>query len=373
MTLLARETIRERLEAWLTSKWPDYQDVRVANLRMPLGTGNSAETWFVDISYRSDGEHNHRPMVVRRQLQGSDFFLNADLNLPYQMMQAFQRHPSVPVPRPLAIEFNADILGSPFLLMEALPGRVVDQAPNYNVQGWVADLAPAQRHALWLNGIEAMAKIRRIDWRQGFEFLSDPKRGAPGLDQYLDWIKEWYFWARADRPQPVADVVLNYLLNSKPQTSEVCVLWGDANPGNMVFSPDAEVVGLLDFEMAALGPGEVDLAWWLFFDDFWSVAMGIERLAGLPTKEETIAHYVKVSGKPVSDLDYYMLLSLFKMNTVGIRTIDRMMMRGLLANESDALTHNPLTKMMAIQLSLPVPEPGEGFAKVMAASVKVDA
>src|SRR5690606_10387038 len=140
---------------------------------------------------------------------GYDLFLNADLDLPYHMMAALAAHSDVPVPNLIAIEYDSDILGSPFLVMDAVSGRVVEQVPNYNLEGWVADLPPQERKKLWFSAIKAIANLHRVNWKDGFEFLDDPARGAPGLDQYLDWVKEWYLWARADRPQPVADIALD--------------------------------------------------------------------------------------------------------------------------------------------------------------------
>ncbi len=37
---------------------------------------------------------------------------------------------------------------------------------------------------------------------------------------------------------------------------------------------DFEVVAVLDWEMASLGPPEVDLAWFLFFERFFSEGLG---------------------------------------------------------------------------------------------------
>jgi aminoglycoside phosphotransferase (APT) family kinase protein len=365
-----RAAVRERLRGWFARRMPEWRDVEVSEPRTPLGTGNSAETSFVDVSYTSGGIPRHRKMVLRRQVEGSDLFLNADLATPYRMMDALKGHPHIRVPQTRGIEFDRTVLGSPFLVMDAVEGRVVDQMPNYNVSGWVADLDPSQRRALWFNAIDMIAELHKVDWRDGFEFLDEPVRGRPGLDQYLDWVREWYLWARKDRPQPVADAVLDYLFANKPADTVTGVLWGDATPANILFAPDLSVAAILDFEMAALGPGEVDLAWWLFFDDFYGPDVGIPRLPGLPDRDETIARYEQAAGRPVRNPDYYAVLARFRMNIVGIRWVDRLVAQGRLEAGTDVLTHNVITKQLAIQLGLPVPEPGEGFARMVAASVK---
>lgn len=372
MLVEERGAVRERLQEWFAGRWPEWRDVRVSELRIPLGTGNSAETSFLDISYVSDGIAQQRKLVLRRQVEGSDLFLNANLETPYRVMEALKRHPTIRAPHALGIEFDRAVLGSPFLVMDAIEGRVVDQVPNYNVSGWVTDLAPEERRTLWFNAIDMLAELHKLNWRNGFEFLNEPARGTPGLDQYLDWVREWYLWARKNRRQPVADAVLDYLFAHKPVDSMAGVLWGDATPANILFRPDLSVAAILDFEMAALGPGEADLAWWLFFDDFYSADIGVTRLPGLPDRVETVARYELVSGRPVCNLDYYMALARFRMNIVGIRWVDRLVAQGRLEPGTDVLTHNVITKQLALQLGLPVPEPGEGFAKMVKASVKTE-
>jgi aminoglycoside phosphotransferase (APT) family kinase protein len=368
--LTDREVVRQRVQRWLAARLPDARGVEVSPLRIPLGTGNSAETAFIDVRFMQDGVWRERKFVLRRQYEGSDLFLGANLELPFRMMEALARHPLIRTPRVLGVELDRSILGSPFLIMEAIPGRVVPQTPNYNLEGWVADLTPAHRREHWLHALAAMAELHKLDWRSGFEFLHDAKRGAPGLDSYLHWVRDWYQWARRDREQPVADAALEYLFANQPRNSEICVLWGDATPGNTIFAHDRSVAGLIDFEMATLGPREIDLSWWIFFDDFYGPAFGIERLAGLPTREETIAYYERASGHEIQNMDYFLLLARFRMNIVGIRWVDRLVESGRLAPGTDAMTHNVITKMMALQLGLPVPEPGEGFAAMVAASVK---
>jgi aminoglycoside phosphotransferase (APT) family kinase protein len=370
MMLTDREEVRQRLERWLGVQLPAASAMQVAPLRIPLGTGNSAETAFIDVRFVRDGVPCERKLVLRRQYEGSDLFLDANLELPFRMMEALSKHSRIRSPRVLGVEFDRSILGSPFLVMDAIDGRVVPQTPNYNLGGWLAELAPAQRHEVWCNALEAIAELHRLSWRKGFEFLHDPARGAPGLDSYLHWVRDWYRWARGDRPQPVADVALEFLFANQPANPEICVLWGDATPGNTLFAMDLSVAGLIDFEMATLGPREVDLAWWIFFDDFYGPAFGLERLAGLPNRAETVAIYEQASGHTIENLDYYLLLARFRMNIVGIRWVDRLVASGRLAPGTDAMTHNVITKMMAQQLGLPVPEPGAGFAAMVAASVK---
>ena len=167
--------------------------------------------------------------------------------------------------------------------MGRVEGQSASQKPNYNLAGWLTEFTPAQRRATWANGITAFAKLHAIDW-PGWLHLSQPAElGAPGIDQYLAALKEWHGVAGQGRDMPIADAALEYVLTRRPADADVCVLWGDPTPSNTMFNPDGTVAALIDWELAALGPPELDLAWWLYFDDlfrppFWRDTAG--RLAG---------------------------------------------------------------------------------------------
>src|SRR3546814_11593360 len=90
-----------------------------------------------------------------------------------------------------------------------------------------------------------------------------------------------------------------------------------------MFRPDGTVAALIDWELAALGPPEIDLAWWLYFDELFSITFGVKRLEGLPDRAETIAIYEKAAGRPVRDMDYYDILPGLRLGIVAIRQTDR--------------------------------------------------
>lgn len=356
-----REAMRRSLEAWLARHFPGATDLSLSALRFPKGTGNSAETTFATLSYSEMGKPATIDLVIRRQLSGTDLFLNADIRLPHDMMTALAQYPHIPAPRSIGVESDPSVIGSPFLVMEAVAGRVVDQVPNYNLEGWLAERPVADRRTVWLEAISTLARLHNLDWRDGFAFLDDRARGAPGIDQFLDWTAEWYRWAKAGRDLPVADAALDFLMANKPAGSDVSVLWGDPTPANTMFLPDGTVSAIVDFEMATLGPGEADLAWWIGAEDNFSTLSGVARLEGLPTQAEIIAHYEAERGRKIADLDYYLLLAWFRMNIVGIRFSDRLVSEGRMPAGTDVLTRNPATMLMAQRLGLPDSSPGEGF------------
>src|SRR3546814_15776660 len=85
------------------------------------------------------------------------------------------------------------------------------------------------------------------------------------------------------------EAALDYILQNKPAQAPVNVLWGDATPSNVMFDDEGKVKAVIDWELATLGPAELDLAWWLYFDDLFSSRFGVQRLEGLPTRETSLA------------------------------------------------------------------------------------
>src|SRR3546814_2153244 len=118
-------------------------------------------------------------------------------------MAALDARGDFPGPAWIGMEQDPSILGAPFLVMGKVDGRAATQKPNYNVEGWLVDLSPEERGDVWRNAIHAFAKLHRIEWRDGFEFLNQPERGEPGLDQYLNYMEEWYRWAAKGRTMPI--------------------------------------------------------------------------------------------------------------------------------------------------------------------------
>ena len=140
-------------------------------------------------------------------------------------------------------------------------------------------------------------------------------------------------WARAGRPHRVTDIAIEYLKANRPRDAQVSLLWGDPQPTNLLFLPDGTISGVIDWEMAVLGPPEADLAWWLFFDDLFSKGMGVPRLAGLPERAVCIQWYETALGRPVENLAYYDILAAFRMAIVGMRSADRQIQRGRIPDD----------------------------------------
>lgn len=363
---LDTQTVHDRLTAWLARTKPEWRNLTAASVDVQPGSGFSADIFFVDVAYEDESGPQQRSLVVRRQPQTFEVVHDSDLSLQAHMMAALDARGDVPVPAWVGLETDPELLGAPFLVMGRVEGQAATQRPNYNVEGWLTEFNPQQRMTAFANALEAIAKIHAIDWRDGFTFLNRLDRGIPGLDQYLGYLREWHESIKRERNMPIVDTAMTYVFDNKPVDTEICVLWGDPTPSNTMWRPDGSVAALIDWELAALGPPELDLAWWLYFDDLFSRRFGITRLEGLPSKAETIAIYERAAGRSLRNMDYFDIVVALRMALVAAGAFDRQVSLGNIPARNSSLDNNLMTLYLAERLGLPLPELGADFRAFMA-------
>lgn len=369
---LTGDQVQERLRDWLEANVDGWQDVRLRPLDVQTGSGFSAQIFFVDVDFRDAYGEQSRTLVVRRQPQDNEVVFGASLELQGKMIAALDALGVIKVPDWIGMELDPAVLDMPFIVMGRVDGHAATQNPNYNSAGWLYDMTAPQRQATWRNAIEAFAAMTQIDWRRdGFQFMARPDWGKPGLDQYLGYIESWYRGCRKGRTMPYVDAAITCIRERQPVDTEVNVLWGDSTPSNVMFAPDGRVNALIDWELAALGPAELDLAWWLYFDDLFSRRFGVERLEGLPTREESIAIWEQASGRRAQHLEYYDVVVALRMALVVVGAFDRQVAVGNIPADNKSLNANFMTLYLAERLDMPIPELGPDFSAFMSNLIPV--
>ncbi len=114
--------------------------------------------------------------------------------------------------------------------------------------------------------------------------------------------------------------------------------WGDSRPGNIIYR-DFEPVAVLDWEMAAVGPPEVDLAWVTFFQRFWA---GMADTYGLPPvpamfgPAESVLAYEGRSGEKLDRLAWYEAFAGLRFGIILARMSQRSIAFGVQDEPADA-------------------------------------
>jgi len=100
------------------------------------------------------------------------------------------------------------------------------------------------------------------DPERNFAFLQYPQAGDTVLRRHVAHAQAWYDYAVSLGGRcPLIERGLRWLAENWPADSGETVLsWGDARVNNVIYR-DFRPVALLDWEMAGLGPREIDIAW----------------------------------------------------------------------------------------------------------------
>jgi aminoglycoside phosphotransferase (APT) family kinase protein len=353
------EATRLALCSWLGSKLPDAEDLDITELSTPAATGFSNETLLFEASWTEGGEKREQEFVIRVKPSGYTVFLESEFEAQYSVVKTLGEKTDVVVPKVWWYESDPATLGADFYVMSRVHGQTPADTPTYHTSGWVADLTPTERETLWWSGIENMSRVHLVDWKGlGLDKLFDrPARGVLGLAQQLDYYEEYFDWAAAGRSVPVADAAREWIRSNVPATMELGLAWGDSRVGNMIFDDTYHCAAVLDWEMATIGPAEQDLGWWLFLDRHHWQGMGVPRLAGFPSYEETEARYAELIGRPLSDMHFWKVYAGYRFAVVMMRISAMTAELGFVTVDqaTDMAQNNAVTRVLASLLDLPSP------------------
>jgi aminoglycoside phosphotransferase (APT) family kinase protein len=289
------------------------------------------------------------------QPTGIGVFPRYDVAEQYRVMDAL-RKTAVPVPEMLWLETDPAPLGSPFFVMERIEGRIPTDTPPYHGGGWVTEIAPGERRALWNAAVDALAEIHRQDpVALGLDLADAPPAGADTVAWQIEHWSRYYDWVAVERRQPTLDAALAWLRARQPRAEGLPRLcWGDARIGNMVFR-DGRCVAVLDWEMATLGPPEMDLGWFLYMDRHHCEGIDVPRLPGFPERDETVARWEARVGRPARDLAFWEAFAGFRFAAILTRVAEQMLRYGILPPDSTFAVDNTASRLLARVLGLPPP------------------
>ncbi len=174
------------------------------------------------------------------------------------------------------------------------------------------------RRGLGFELVEGIARLARLDWRaRGLEGFGHPEGfHERQVDRWLKHLEGFSF-----RPLPGLEEAAAWLRTHRPRRYEPGIMHGDYQFANVMFAhrAPARLAAIVDWEMATIGDPLLDLGWvvsgWPDDPDAPAAASYVDY-RGLPTRDELLARYEEVSGRPVDDIDYYVVLARFKLAIV---------------------------------------------------------
>jgi aminoglycoside phosphotransferase (APT) family kinase protein len=127
----------------------------------------------------------------------------------------------------------------------------------------------------------------------------------------------------------------------------------------VIVDQDLSIAAALDWELARLGAPEFDLAWWIFMNRHHTDGFGLPRPAGFPDDAETVRRYEHLSGRPVENLNFHLVLAGIQLTTLMVRVAQLMIAAGMVPPDSTMARNNPALQLLADLLGLPAPGTGE--------------
>ena len=220
-------------------------------------------------------------------------------------------------PRGILLCEDVNVIGAPFLIMQYRKGAVIH-----------AELPQAlhdRTNKLSQMLIDVLSQFQTIDPASvGLDTLGSPdgflQRAVKG------WTKRFHFAAKdvyAERnPPKSALMIIEWLSNQKSPVSQPTLLHNDFKLNNIVLDPNdfMSPLALLDWDMCTRGDPLFDfatlLSYWVEPND----PPALNKVGQMPTstspgwmsRREVVDYYAKVSGKDVSNIHYYRVLTAFK-------------------------------------------------------------
>ena len=323
------------LSRWLSAR---FSDASVTDVVVPASNGMSSETVLFDAAWTEGGERRTERCVARiaPDMSAVPVFPVYDLERQFRAMRLVGERSAIPVPETLWWEPDPAPLGAPFMVMARVDGDVPPDVMPYTMQSWLLDADPADQRRLQDATVEAIAGLHAIDVTDsGAAFLALDRAGDSPLRRHVADTRAYYDWVSSDGVRlPLADRALEWLESRWPAVESGPVLsWGDSRIGNVIYR-DFTPASVLDWEMVALAPREVDLGWLIWMHRFFQDLAELATLPGMPhflRREDVAATYEAAGGVAPRDLDWYIVYAALRFAIVMSRTARRQIHFGEMA------------------------------------------
>ncbi len=305
------EVVRAGLERWLRAQRSN-DALTVAPLTRP-SVGLSSETLFVDVAT----DRGDDALVARLPPAGDGLFPTYDLASQAETQRRLAAT-EIPVADPIAFEPDPEWVGVPFLLMPRIPGRALTTQPSFARKGWLHDASPDEQARLQAHFVATLAAINCLDWRGlALDFLARNDDG--GITGEVEWWAHYVDWASDGAPLPVLAEALAWCRDRTPDPEPApSLLWGDVQLVNAVYDDELLPAAILDWEMASIGPAEIDLGWHLVLHQMTAEAAGGD-LPGFLDREATIQRYAEHLGRELVDLEWFETFALLRSGAILAR------------------------------------------------------
>ena len=226
-------------------------------------------------------------------------------------------YPSFPLaPKPFALCDDPSVIGAPFYVMERRCGLVLDMDLPAD---WTPD--PVLHQAIAESIVRVLVDLHAVDWQAaGLGEISHP-------EGYMErQVKGWLDRFVRSRTEDVAEmsVLADWLIAELPQSPPPTVIHNDYKLNNLRLdsSDPSRVTAVLDWEMSTVGDPLSDVASLLVYwtapgeDELMGGLKSVTAESGFPPRADIRDMYARLSGRDLSQLDYYFAFAYFKLGVI---------------------------------------------------------
>jgi aminoglycoside phosphotransferase (APT) family kinase protein len=246
--------------------------------------------------------------VLRRPPLGHVLPTAHDMAREYKVLDALSRA-GFPVPEPVLLCTDTDVIGAPFYLMQHVDGKIYRDAGG---------LGPEQFRELTFTLVDTLADLHTLD------------PAAIGLGDFgkpegfnARQVRRWKQQLDASRSRELSgiDELHARLATDIPAGGPGAVVHGDFRLDNVLISDELTVNAVLDWEMSTLGDPLSDLALMLVYAgrpllERDGRPISPVEIPGHPSLDEMAARYAERSKRDVGDLHWYVGFAAFKLAVI---------------------------------------------------------
>jgi len=259
---------------------------------------------------------NGRRWVLRRPPLGQVLATAHDMGREHRIISALGPT-DVPVPPVVGLCTDDAVNGAPFYVMEYVDGLVVRSQQEAEA------LTPEQRRRASESIVDVLAAIHAVD--VDAVGLGDLGRKE---DYIARQLRRWYGQFQSSEEQveggldlPAVHRVHDRLAAAIPPQVGASIVHGDYRLDNCMLGEDGSIAAVLDWEICTLGDPLADLGllcvYWADPDEHAVLPQASPTaLDGFMRRKELVERYAAVSGRDLSDLDYYVAFGYWKLTCI---------------------------------------------------------
>ena len=268
---------------FIQDQFPKETEVMIKNTSFIAG-GYSKYTADINLSKTKSLPQN---IILRGDANGG--FGGMSVVDEYNLLSSLYQN-EVCVPEPFAVDKNDSVFGSPFILMEKLPGTCI---------GHMFDIPPIKSESLVIDIAKKLSRIHLIPLKH----LNKNLDGANCLssEKAISWISSSEnSWLELDLPSQVFSTAFEWLRRNAKiyDNGPRSLVHGDYGINNLLIE-DEHVSGILDWEHAHIGNTSYDLGYFHPMADAlasWSIFLDAYANTRAPMPEEDQINYSILLG-----------------------------------------------------------------------------